>query len=121
MLRRHKKGSADLGNRVWWLNLWLLVFTFAIFLLTGALVWTALREMGSERGQTAAQGAWVLWNDSTSTKGVSREELWRPVRGFTTQAECQHYADIMLKMPPGFIPLVDKGVVYMPEYTCLPD
>jgi len=27
------------------LSTWLLVFTVAIFLLTGVLVWTALREM----------------------------------------------------------------------------
>ncbi len=43
MLRRHMVASADLGNKIWWLNLWLLVFTIAIAGLTGVLVWTAFR------------------------------------------------------------------------------
>jgi hypothetical protein len=34
MLRRHMKSSADLGNKIWWLNFWLLMFTIAIALLT---------------------------------------------------------------------------------------
>jgi len=37
------KASADLGNRIWWLTLWLLVFTVVIAGLTGVLVWTAWR------------------------------------------------------------------------------
>jgi hypothetical protein len=43
MLRRQMKSSADLGDKIWWLNFWLLVFTIAIALLTGVLVWTAFR------------------------------------------------------------------------------
>ncbi len=43
MLRRQMTASADLGNKIWWLNLWLLVFTIAIFVLTSVLVWMTLR------------------------------------------------------------------------------
>ena len=41
-LESHKTTSEDLGNKIWWLNLWLLVFTIAIAVLTGVLVWTNL-------------------------------------------------------------------------------
>ena len=34
--------SNDLGIKLWWLNLWLLIFTIAIFALTGALTWVTL-------------------------------------------------------------------------------
>ena len=84
MVRRHKKGSADLGNRIWWLNLWLLVFTVAMFLLTGVLVWTAFREVRSERGQ-AAGGAWVMWQEIHLSTG---SELG-VVTGHPTSAECE--------------------------------
>jgi hypothetical protein len=43
MLRRHMKASAELGGKLWWLNVLLLVFTIAICGLTGALVWVTLR------------------------------------------------------------------------------
>jgi hypothetical protein len=46
MLRRHMKASADLGNKIWWLNFWLLAFTVAIAAMTGALVWFTLRTGG---------------------------------------------------------------------------
>jgi hypothetical protein len=111
------------------LNLWLLLVTIAIFGLTFVLVVVGFKESEAIRQfsalTTAAPrqrvGAWVLWNNSTSTKGVSREELWRPVRGFTTQAECQHFADTAQKTPPGAVPRIDKDAAYMPPYTCLPD
>jgi len=45
MLRRQMKASADLGNKIWWLNLWLLVFTIAIAGLTTVLVWTTVRAL----------------------------------------------------------------------------
>jgi hypothetical protein len=35
--------AAKLGDRIWWLNLWLLVFTVAIFGLTAVLVGSELR------------------------------------------------------------------------------
>jgi hypothetical protein len=34
--------SNDLGIKLWWLNFWLLIFTIAIFALTGALTWVTL-------------------------------------------------------------------------------
>jgi len=34
--------SNDLGIKLWWLNVWLLIFTIAIFALTGALTWVTL-------------------------------------------------------------------------------
>jgi len=43
MLRRHMKASTDLGDKIWWLNAWLLAATLAILALTGVLVWHALR------------------------------------------------------------------------------
>jgi hypothetical protein len=43
MLRRHMKASVDLGDKIWWLNLWLLLFTVAIAGMTGVLVWLTLR------------------------------------------------------------------------------
>jgi hypothetical protein len=49
MMRRLKdaivaqeRSSAVLGRRIWWLNLWLLVFTVMICILTGVLVAEAL-------------------------------------------------------------------------------
>jgi hypothetical protein len=36
------RASEKLGGKIWWLNAWLLVFTIAIFVLTGALVAEAL-------------------------------------------------------------------------------
>lgn len=35
--------AENLGNKLWWLNLWLLLFTIAIAAMTGVLVWLALR------------------------------------------------------------------------------
>ncbi len=46
MLRRHMTTSQNLGDKIWWLNLWLLVATLAILTLTGVLVWHALRWSG---------------------------------------------------------------------------
>jgi hypothetical protein len=40
------RASADLGNKIWWLNFWLLAFTVAIRAMTGVLVWLALRTGG---------------------------------------------------------------------------
>ena len=37
--------AEKLGNKLWWLNFWLLAATLAILALTGVLVWTPLREM----------------------------------------------------------------------------
>jgi hypothetical protein len=34
--------SNDLGIKLWWLNFWLLIFTIAIFALTGTLIWVTL-------------------------------------------------------------------------------
>ena len=45
MMHRHMNASADLGNKIWWLNFLLLVFTIAIAGLTGVLVWTAFRAL----------------------------------------------------------------------------
>ena len=42
MLRRHMTASKDLGDKIWWLNFWLLGATVAILALTGVLVWHAL-------------------------------------------------------------------------------
>ncbi len=44
-LERHEKASANLGNKIWWLNVWLLVFTIAIFGLTSVLAWATLRAV----------------------------------------------------------------------------
>jgi hypothetical protein len=33
-----------LGNKIWWLNFWLLAFTIVIALRTAALVWTEFRK-----------------------------------------------------------------------------
>ena len=53
MMRRLKDGieaqarsSTALGGRIWWLNVWLLVFTIAIFVLTAALLADALGWLG---------------------------------------------------------------------------
>jgi len=35
--------SDRLGNQIWWLNVWLLAVTIAIFLLTAVQVWLAFR------------------------------------------------------------------------------
>jgi hypothetical protein len=35
--------AAKLGDRIWWLNFWLLIFTIAIFGLTAVLVLSELR------------------------------------------------------------------------------
>lgn len=42
MMRRQTLVSQKLGDRIWWLNLWLLVFTIVIAVLTGALLWSAI-------------------------------------------------------------------------------
>lgn len=44
-LERHEKASADLGNKIWWLNFLLLVFTIAIFVPTSILAWATLRAI----------------------------------------------------------------------------
>jgi hypothetical protein len=38
------EAAGTLGNKIWWLNLWLLIFTIFIAVLTGVLVWMAFRE-----------------------------------------------------------------------------
>ncbi len=38
------KSATKLGNRIWWLNLWLLVVTITIFGLTAVLVWYAVQK-----------------------------------------------------------------------------
>ena len=40
------RAAERLGNKLWWLNFWLLVFTVAIAAMTGALVWFTLRTGG---------------------------------------------------------------------------
>jgi len=39
------RGAERLGNKIWWLNFWLLLATVAMLVLTGALAWTPLRAM----------------------------------------------------------------------------
>jgi hypothetical protein len=57
MQRRHMTASAGLGDKIWWLNFWLLVATVAILALTIVLVWQALRpDLGtSALGQHPAR------------------------------------------------------------------
>lgn len=40
-LDQQTQSSTKLGNRIWWLNVWLLLFTIAIFVLTFVQVWIA--------------------------------------------------------------------------------
>ena len=88
-----ERSATQLGKRIWWLNLWLLVFTVALFLLTGVLVWTALREVGDARRQSTdaaptsrAGSAWVLW--STFPTASEPQFEYRPREAFEKKAEC---------------------------------
>jgi hypothetical protein len=70
MLRRHKNTSGELGDKMWWLNVWLLLATIAILVLTLVLVWTTFREISDKRRHATATSpyggvrgsvSWVLW------------------------------------------------------------
>jgi len=65
------------------LNLWLLVVTVAIFVLTGVLVWATFREA---RGQ-AAGGSWVLWRDTTGGGSLGPDVA--PVSAWEIRQQCQ--------------------------------
>ncbi len=45
-LETSERSATQLGTRISWLNVWLLVFTIAIFFLTGVLAWATLRGIG---------------------------------------------------------------------------
>jgi hypothetical protein len=45
-LASQEASAAKLGERIWWLNVWLLVITVAIFALTTVQVAVALRWIG---------------------------------------------------------------------------
>jgi hypothetical protein len=45
-IAEQSRAAEKLGNKIWWLNFWLLVATVAILVLTGVLVWHALRWPG---------------------------------------------------------------------------
>jgi hypothetical protein len=102
MLRRHKKGSADLGDKIWWLNRWLLAFTIAICALTIVLVLVELGVMRRPHEQ-ATRGAWVLWAwNQTVGQRI-------PLDAFTTGKACR--ADLLKFNEPMADPLL----------SCLPD
>ena len=42
-LDQQTQSSAKLGNTLWWLNFWLLLFTIAFFFLALVEVWIALK------------------------------------------------------------------------------
>jgi hypothetical protein len=142
MLRRHMGASEKLGNKIWWLNLWLLAFTVAIFVLTGVLVWTALHEVEYVRRQSMlvssrTEGAWVLWEStgSSKTNTVSSE----PVAAQATRQACERELGESLgqfKSSPGmtvrvddknheaFVTMTPKGgrpTTTFFKYLCLPD
>ena len=43
---KQSRAAANVGNKIWWLNFWLLVFTVVIAAMTGVLLWLALRTGG---------------------------------------------------------------------------
>lgn len=88
MLRRQMNASADLGNKMWWLNLWLLVFTVVISILTGVLVWTTAPHAAS---------AWVLWGHVIPIVGRG-EPHWLIDSAASTEIECLRRRDQKLKL-----------------------
>ena len=43
---KQSRAAENVGNKIWWLNFWLLVFTVVIAAMTGVLLWLALRTGG---------------------------------------------------------------------------
>src|SRR5215470_2480393 len=130
MLRRHKQSSERLGDTLRSLNRWLLLFTVAIFVLTGALVWMTLRD---ER----VGGPWVLW---VRTQGVHQETTTNVLSAFDTKGNCRNaereaIAALRAKYPGARVEVADETVWLFREgkqgdpvetfftfdYYCLPD
>jgi hypothetical protein len=96
-----ERSANQLGKRIWWLNLWLLVFTIAIFALTAVLVWTSVRGVGDGRRQSTgaapasrAEGAWMLWTEDKSVSLVGEVSVeWSPPVAFADRAACMAFLD----------------------------
>ena len=130
MLRRHKRSSELLGDKLRSLNRWLLWFTVAIFCLTGILVWMAFRDQRTV-------GAWVL---SVRTQGLHQETTTNVLSAFDTRGNCRKaereaIAALRAKYPAARAEVADETVWLFREgkqadpvetfftfdYYCLPD
>ncbi len=133
MLRRHKQESSKLGDKIRSLNRWLLVFTVAIFALTGVLVWTALREVGEVRRQSTPatspsrdEGVWVLWHNTETVTRVNADgrlaytwslRLWEPRAAHTARNDCMEALGLLFERWPEKPKVGDQRSAY----SCLPD
>jgi len=133
MLRRHKEESSKLGDKIRSLNLWLLIFTVAIFALTGVLAWTALREVGDVRRQSTPatspsrdEGVWVLWNNTQTVTRVNADgrleytwslRLWEPTAAHTARKDCMAALRLLSEEWPEKSKVGDQRKTY----SCLPD
>jgi hypothetical protein len=123
MLRRHKNASVELGDKMWWLNVWLLLATIAILVLTVVLVWTTFRGIGDERrratvtsppsGAAVGSASWVLWQLSpVDPRNKNSELAWEIVRAFdgpSAQSVCSNFVATSAASLP------------LRRHLCLPD
>ena len=89
-----ERSATALGKRIWWLTLWLLIFTAVICGLTIVLV---LADFGALR-RAPHEGASVLWWNSAG--------MWEPIRAWPTRQKCEE------DKPHGTTAL---------QWRCLPD
>jgi len=102
--------AQKLGKRLWWLNLWLLIFTAAICGLTLVLVLGELGVMKGPQG-TATRGAWVIWGVERPHYASSDARAWWVLAAYTTKQECESRRGVLHRER------TSGGI----SYECLPD